>query len=363
MPWSLLSRTVIVVLLWTLAITYAQAQSAKPLHTTFEVLLNGNRVEGMPLAWTRETVFLLGRDGAMYDFAPDRAQNFRQVAPDFRPFPATVMKSRLEAELGARYTVTATGMFLVAHPTGKQQWAERFEELYRSFLSYFQVRGFKLTTPEFPLIAIVFERQQDFMKYVAAQGMPVNEQTLGCYLLASNRVALFDFDAGKTTNAAQNLATIVHEALHQVAFNTGIHQRWSPPPRWVAEGLGTLFEAPGTWDARNHPRQEDRVNRQRLADYRANQKTRPADALAQLLASNRPFDTNAIAAYAEAWALTYYLVETQPREYAKYLAVTAARQPFTEYSQQARLQDFVAIFGSDLRMFDARYQRYLGEVK
>ncbi len=363
MPWHFLTRTTLVVILWSLAISFARGQSNQPLRQTFEVLLNGNRVEGMPLAWTQEQVFLLGRDGTMYDFVPGGAGSFRQVAPDFRPLPATVMKSRLEAELGSRYTVTATGMFLVAHPAGKQHWAQRFEELYRAFVSYFQVRGFELATPEFPLVAIVFERQQDFIKYVAAQGVPANEQMLGCYLLASNRVALYDFDAAKQGNTAQNLATIVHEALHQVAFNTGIHQRWSPPPRWVAEGLGTLFEAPGTWNSRSYPRDEDRINRERLANYRAGRLTRPADALAQLLTSNRPFDTNAIAAYAEAWALTYYLVETQPREYARYLQLTAARPPFTEYSSQDRLKDFVAVFGSDLRMFDARYQRFMAEVK
>ncbi len=122
----------------------------------------------------------------------------------------------------------------------------------------------------------------------------------------------------------------MHEALHQVAFNTGIHQRWSPPPRWVAEGLGTLFEAPGIWQSRNYPRAEDRINRMRLADYHANQKNRAPDRLAQLLSSDRPFEISPIAAYAEAWALTYYLVETQPREYARYLALTASRSPFTD---------------------------------
>ena len=73
--------------------------------------------------------------------------------------------------------------------------------------------------------------------------------------------------------------------------------------------------------------------------------------------------TGTIAAYAEAWALTYYLVETQPREYAKYLALTADRPPFTEYSQQDRLRDFITVFGSDLRMFDARFQRFMSDVK
>src|SRR5436190_8860041 len=39
--------------------------------------------------------------------------------------------------------------------------------------------------------------------------------------------------------------TMIHEATHQVAFNTGLHSRIGENPRWVVEGLATVFEAPG----------------------------------------------------------------------------------------------------------------------
>ncbi|MFN9752880.1 MAG: DUF1570 domain-containing protein [Planctomycetota bacterium] len=29
---------------------------------------------------------------------------------------------------------------------------------------------------------------------------------------------------------------MVHEATHQIAFNTGIHSRFAPMPRWFTEG-------------------------------------------------------------------------------------------------------------------------------
>jgi hypothetical protein len=349
----------------TLPAQPAAAQQNTPLRVTFDLTWQGRRLEGMPLAWSEDRVFLLSRDGALYDFAPDEAQEFRQTARDFRSYPASVMKSRLEAELGKKFEVTWTGHFLVATARGKQrQWSERFEEMYRSFLTYFKVRGFQLSEPEFPLIAVIWENQEDFQRFAAREGWNVTKDTLGFYLPSTNRVSLYDVDGGQSTRNWQlNMATVVHEAAHQAAFNTGIHSRWSPPPRWVAEGLGTMFEARGVWDTRTYPRREDRINAGRMVQFKAYSKSRRRpDAIQQLVQSDRFFDADAEGAYAEAWALTFFLVEQHPREYAKYLKLTAARPPFSNYDGTARLQDFVTVFGTDFRMLNARLLRFIQEL-
>ncbi|MDX1964105.1 MAG: DUF1570 domain-containing protein [Pirellulales bacterium] len=340
--------------------------SAEPPRVTFELTLAGERLEGRPLAWSEDNVLLLTRAGALKSFHPNQATDFRQTARDFTSYPASVMKARLEAELGHDFTVTSTGHFLVATQSGKARaWAERFEEMYRSFVMYFQVRGFQLAEPEFPLVAVVLDRQADFIRYSTNQGVAATPEMLGYYLGGTNRVALFDLDGGKSTrNWQQNMATIVHEAAHQAAFNTGIHNRWSPPPRWVAEGLGTMFEAPGVWDSRGYPRREDRINRDRLAQFRTYVKERrPEDALLRLIADDRFFDADPDAGYAEAWAFTFFLVEQHPREYARYLQLTANREAFTDYPPQARLTDFVSVFGKDFRLLNARYLRFMEELR
>ena len=70
-----------------------------------------------------------------------------------------------------------------------------------------------------------------------------------------------------------------------------------------------------------------------------------------------------LGAYAEAWALTYFLAETEPRKYAAYLQRTAARPNFTTYSLTERLQDFTAIFGQNLPMLEARWLRFIADIK
>lgn len=63
------------------------------------------------------------------------------------------------------------------------------------------------------------------------------------------------------------------------------------------------------------------------------------------------FQNDPSLAYAHAWALTFYLVA--PRLYADYLRLTHNRKSFADYSNEARMKDFMRVFGNDLKMFDA----------
>jgi hypothetical protein len=338
----------------------------EPGKFTVETLVRGVRLEGTPVAWSEQVVFLLGRDGRLWDFSPREAKDFRKTASDFRPFNSSMLRGQLETELGNSYEVTGTAHFVVAHPRGQRDdWAERFEEMYRSFVMYFSVRGFRLAQPPFPLVAIVFKTKQDFLRYTVKDSQKPSEGLLGYYSLSSNRVTLYDVGDGKTSTAdwQRNFSTVVHEAAHQTAFNTGIHNRFAPLPRWVAEGLGTMFEARGVNNSRAYTSQADRINRERFDNFKQYRTRRKADSLMQLVSSDRRFESDPMAAYAEAWMLTFFLAETLPREYAQYLSRTANRPAFSEYPSAARLSDFTAVFGADFRMLDARFLRFVDSLK
>lgn len=351
---------------WFLIGDVSSAQSITPKRITYEILLNNNRFEGMPLAWNKQHVFMLARDGAMFNFEPGKEQSFQKKSSSFDPYNVTTMKSRIVEEFGTKFDVHTTPHFVIVTPIGKNSaWAERFEEMYRSFWTYFQVRGFQLTEPEFPMVATIWDSQQSFQRNAEREDVKINDAILGYYLSGSNRVSMFDDNrgAGSSHEWQQNMTTIVHEASHQVAFNTGIHSRWSPPPRWVAEGLGTMFEARGVYDSRSYPALNDRINIGRLKEYRDYRKARRSeDAIVELLTSDRFFTNDQSGAYAEAWALTFFLVESYPREYSNYLKLTGQRQPFSDYSAKQRLLDFVSVFGKDFKMIDSRMQRFIDEL-
>lgn len=359
-----IQRAILSASLATAMLLCPTAQTRAEDHT-IRLTLKGQAVEGKPVRWSDSRVILLGRDGRLWDFKPNEAKDFAQTQSVFRTFSQGELRGQLQSEFGNRFDVSGTGHFLVVHPAGqKDLWAARFEELYRSFVHYFSVRGFNPQSPPFPLVAIVFARQDEFFRYAAEEGSRISPGTLGYYSPGTNRIVLFDQTGGKPSKDwRENAETIIHEAAHQSAFNTGVHSRYAMPPRWVAEGLGTMFEAPGVWNSRQFPHQEQRINRGRLQSFQRLAAARPKGLLAEVVSSDRIFQTNGEQAYAEAWALTFFLAETEPRKYFAYLSKTAFRKAFADYRSPERLRDFTNSFGGDLALLEARYLRFLAGLK
>ncbi len=335
--------------------------AALPVEGMVKLTLDGQKIEGTPLSWNRREVHLLGRDGRLWQFSPDEASDYRKTSSRFRSYSPSEFRAELLRDLGKGFEVSGTGHYIVAHPRGQRDlWTGRFEDLYRSFVHYFLVRGFKLKKPPFPLVGIVCRDQRDFARYSAENGSRVPSGVLGYYSLGSNRITVYDLkDRHDLDDWHKTASVIIHEATHQTAFNTGAHSRYSQPPLWVAEGLATMFEAPGVYDSRHYTLRSDRINQGRLRTFRKLVPHHKPELVASLVVSDSLFRTNPAAAYAEAWALTFFLVETQPRKYMKYLALTANRPPFTEYTAAERTADFTSVFGDDWRMFEARFLRFM----
>ncbi len=338
--------------------------AAAPPAGMIELTLKGRKIEGAPLRWNDAEVHLLGRDGRLWQFAPSEASDFRQTSSQFRGYSPSEFRAALLRELGNGYEVSGTGHYLVAHPRGQRdRWAERFEELYRAFVHYFSVRGFQPAPPPFPLVGVVYRNQSEFMRGAAQQGDSVSSGVQGYYDLVSNRILLYDMEGRSEADWRENASVLIHEATHQTAFNTGVHSRYVATPKWAAEGLAMMFESTGIHDPRGHTRPEDRVNRQRLKAFQQIAPHHRPEMLAAIVASDEAFARNPAAAYAESWAFSYFLVETEPRKYMEYMKRIAARPAFQDYTAAQRTADFTAVFGDDWRMLESRFLRYMGGVR
>jgi hypothetical protein len=351
--------------LFSSGLTLAEAAGDEPSGIV-RFKLDGAAVEGRSLFWAKTNAAVLGNDGRLWQFKPEQAEDVERLNnQSFRAQSLVKMRSDLQREFGSAFEVSAAGRYLVVHPRGHGgEWSQRFDELYRSFKMFFGVRGFQLQEPEFPLVAIIMRSKDEFYRYARKEKTQLQSGILGYYSSQTNRVAMYDVTAGRSDAAWHaNAETIIHEATHQTAFNTGIHSRFAPPPQWVAEGLGTLFEARGIWDARGGARPSERVNRGRLEQFRASLTKHKSDTLVQLISSDKLFKSDIDMAYAEAWALTFYLSQTQPSKYAAYLARTARRPDFQNYNSAQRLADFTAVFGENLRLLDAQFLQYMRDVQ
>jgi len=331
---------------------------------TLSLKVKGQQIEGMPLSWDSASVRLLGRDGTLWQFPPSAATEYRQVADNFQGFSAGELRSQLIHEFGKSYDVSGTGSYLVVHPIGQRGiWPQRFDEMYREMVVYFTARRIEVSKPKFPLVAVVLPSQAEFIEYASKAGIGnLSKNVQGLYHLVSNRVLVFDTGSGGAAGEP-DFSTVIHETAHQTAYNTGVHSRFGNTPVWVVEGIGTMFEAPGVHNSRQYRQVSDRINVYRRTEFLKLLDNRPNNLLSQLIGSDKIFQLDWRAAYANAWALTFYLSERETTKYAEYLQKTAQRPPFTPYSATDRLKDFTDTFRPELQMLDLRMVRFIKSLE
>ncbi len=330
----------------------------------FEADFDGQLLEGRPLFWTDTRMLLLGRDGAMHTVDPRDAERARRTAPRFQGYSTSEMRNALYQEFGDAMTVSSTGHYLVAHRSGESDaWAQRFEDLYRSFCNYFRVRGFQLSPPPYPLVAVVFDSEREYRRYAQSSGVNLQPNTLGHYDQQNNRVLMYDRVASSERDWGITANTIVHEATHQTAYNVGIHNRAAENPVWVVEGLATMFEARGVYQSRASDTIGQRINRGRLDDFRFHHDGRQhRNMIANVVASDKVFSSTPERAYADAWALTLFLSETRPKQYEQYLQRISRRRPLTNYWASERMSDFQEVFGDDLDVLENNFFAWMGQL-
>ncbi len=343
-------------------------------------------VEGRLLLTARDGgVLLLGRDGVLWGIPP--ADQIERTA-DSRPFvPLTPdeLARQLLAELPGGFDVHQTANYLICYNTSRAyaQWCgSLFERLYMAFTNFWSRRGFEIQEPEFPLVAIVFADRNAYLRYSLAEVGDGIESIIGYYSLRSNHMVMYDLTgsqgAGRGARggsaaqinallarpeASRQVATIVHEATHQIAFNCGLHTRFSDCPRWFSEGVAVYFETPDLTSARGW-RGIGAVNPDRLAQFYEYQRRRPANSLETLLRDDQRFFDPSLGAnaYAEAWSLTYFLLRRYPDKYLDYLRLLSAKTPLVEDGPARRLLEFQEVFGN-LRELDAEFLRYMSRVR
>ncbi len=160
------------------------------------------------------------------------------------------------------------------------------------------------------------------------------------------------------------VATIIHEATHQIAFNCGLQTRFADIPLWVSEGIAVYFETPDLNNAKGW-RTIGEVNRPRLERFRDYLSRRPTKSLLSLIVNDKRFrdPRQALDAYAEAWALNYFLIKQKPKEYLAYLGPLSAKHALISDPPETRIKQFKAAFGDDLDRLDAEFVKYMLRVR
>ena len=327
-------------------------------------------------------LLLLARDGVLWAVPPEEQLKHSSDEVPFQPLSREEMSKRLLAELPQGFDVYQTTNYLICYNTSRAyaQWCgSLFERLYRAFTNYWQNKGSDLSQPEFPLVAIIFADQRFYTEFAKAELGEAAPSIIGYFSLRTNWMTMYDltgmealsrFSGRRGTSAQINrilarpealrtVATIVHEATHQIAFNCGLHARYSDCPVWFSEGIALYFETPDLRST-NGWSGIGAVNLPRLARFREYAPRRPPDSLQTLVADDKRFHDpkQSLDAYAEAWSLTYYLIRQHPKQYVAYLKVLSQKKPLLDDGPKTRLEEFQQAFG-DLKQLDAGLLRYM----
>ena len=344
-------------------------------------------VEGRLLTTAQDGgLLLLGRDGVLWAIPPEEKIKHAGDDAPFEVLSADEISKRLLAELPEGFRVHPTAHYLIFHDTSRAyaKWCgSLFERLYMTFTNYWSRKGFDLTEPEFPLVAIVFGDKASFLRFSQSELGDAGKSIVGYYSLRTNRMTMYDLtgleelqrfrDSRGTIKrinqilarpeAEQQVATIIHEATHQIAFNCGLHTRYSDCPVWFSEGIALYCETPDLSSSRGW-RGIGAVNRSRLLQFGQFAPKRPDDSLRTLIADDKRFrdPKRALDAYAETWALSYYLIRQRPKQYVAYLKTLSAKEPLLHDAPEARLKEFTQAFG-DLETLEREFLRYMLRVR
>ncbi|QDU38497.1 hypothetical protein Mal4_28250 [Maioricimonas rarisocia] len=362
---------------------------------------------GKSVAHNKSICWFAEPNGRMTQIQLKDVRSFRKLDRPFRSVSGQVLQDELRTEFGSAFEVVSKGKFIVCAPRGQAAACARLlDGVHRSFSSHFSRRGFRLDRPEFPLVAVVFPNQVEFAQYCRKDGVRFSATLQGYYSPESNRIAFYS--SGQALShavppvieetdllaiacrrsrplsaqpASPNLVaqqspfelppvlgtiegdlkdTIVHEATHQLAFNTGLHTRIGDNPRWVVEGLAMLLEDDSSRSDSRSGDRSTRVNQHRFEWFvRKNLRDVP---MTDLIADDRYFARSGLNAYSYAWALSFFLTETRSYDYAGYLKAIRGRDPLTEYTSQQRLADFQKAFGKDLGWLQVQFGRFIDEL-
>ena len=338
-------------------------------------LADGRTMSGRIVVEAVDGSLLLDHDDGRYELFAAGAAVSRQPAIAAPRVSNREFGERLLAGLPPGFELLVTKHYVVCFNTSRDYaaWcAALYERLYDGFTNYWTKAGLPLADPPRPLVVVIFATRQAYEAHAAADLGPAADRVVGYYNLLSNRVVTFDLTGSDqlaprgrrpgragieilTSPAASGMvATIVHEATHQLAFNSGLHQRLAAVPLWVSEGIATYFETPDLESPRGW-RAIGSVNRPRLDHFLATYRPGLIEAI---LTDDELFrrPETALDAYAAAWAVTHHLLQTRKRQFLDYQRRLAAKRPLVEDPAESRLQEFRVAFGEPADVERAAYQ-------
>ncbi|MDO4585271.1 MAG: DUF1570 domain-containing protein [Planctomycetia bacterium] len=332
-------------------------------------------------------LLLQERTGEIHAIEPQMivraTRNSKPFVPMTREEVAEVFRERLPED----FAVHTTAHYTIFYNTSQDyaRWCgQLMERLYSTFQNFWAKRDYELPEPEFPLIVIVFSHPREYREYAREEVGEVGDTIIGYYSYKTNRIVCSDLSGQETygtqrpatmtmgaitreilsrPQAVKQVATIIHEATHQIAYNRGLCARYGDVPLWFNEGIAMYFEAP---DIRSDKgwRAIGKINPLRYSTFMDSLSNYSPGFLRKMLTDDDVFRRSETSgeAYAQAWALTWFLLKTRQKDYIRYAQQFSEKKMLVWDSPEKRLMDVERIFGS-VEKLESDFVRYMRKMR
>ncbi|MDO4551126.1 MAG: DUF1570 domain-containing protein [Planctomycetia bacterium] len=329
------------------------------------------------------------RNGGIHAIEPQMIVKGTRNNVAFTPFSREEMEENLREEFPKDFKIYRTKHYLICYNTSSTyaRWCGNLlEGLYSAFQKFWEGKDFELLEPEFPLVMIIFSSVKDYKAYGADALGEMEDTIVGYYSIATNRMVCYDLTGAEVYAAMRKvsatvtyralsrailnrpqaegqIATIIHEATHQLAHNRGMVARFADVPLWYNEGISLFFETPNMKSEKGWA-SAGRLNRSRAIQHKNYLVRRQEGSLRKMLSDDsilRSPETGADM-YAEAWGLTYYFLKVRPEDFVKYAKKISTKKPLLWDDKEVRIQNFEECFGN-VEEVERDFIKYMKKLK
>lgn len=313
---------------------------------------------------TVEGQHLLALPTGEYRLIPKAAVIKRDEKPDPAPLTPNEMATSLEDKFGAArfrsYVEEPFVMGLVLSSELPKSADSRVRGFLRktvafmdkvgsSFKRYLKELRVPVKNPEYPLVVLIFESDDDFDQYmseVTSSNKTIAKNVAGFYSGMTNFLAI-------RLHTCSTFEVPLHEAIHQQVYNRNFFQRLAPIPHWFDEGIATGFEANQGRINIGPTKISRRYAKQALAGGKLSWE--------KMLNNDQVFLGNVLVgeAYGHAWSLHWLLVSKHKVQYLKYLKILSQKQPLEKESPEQRAKDIEEAFGEDVASLQKNFKTIL----
>ena len=302
------------------------------------------------------------RNGRIRQLTPAMIESTATAESTFALMTNDELGNDLLSQVSAGFEIHQTDHYVICSNSAEEYSAfvgKLLEKVFDQYFQFMEEQEIAVRQPAAKLPVIILQSEAEFKEFAAAQHPETSfEDTPGYYSLRDNQMLLIDLTRDRSLRSATairkllsdqplQVATMVHEAVHQLSFNTGLQVRMADNPVWLSEGLALYFEPiaprsanlwtrPGLVSGRHHP-----------VFVRHSENGATEISIRDLLADDKAFlNADSMAtAYAESWGLTSYLFRQQKDGMRKYLTNISRRKPLQKVSPEERVAEFEDAFG------------------